>query len=102
MAEIQRPLLSDSTLLFGGGALCFICGLFMLAERSAVAAFFLSADFLFGLPLTSSDAFKVLFVELGGLAAIGMGIILFVVGRFVYSKAKASMPQGAAATPTNG
>jgi hypothetical protein len=101
MSAIQRPSTRDSMLLFGAGILCSLFGISMFTARSAFASFFLGANFLMGVPLTSGDALKALFVGFEGIIAIGMGVVLLAVGFFLQAGIRIGSPQGTPATPTN-
>jgi hypothetical protein len=101
MSAIQRPSTRDSMLLFGAGTLCSLCGLSMFAARSAFASFFLGANFLFGVPLTSGDALKALFVGFEGIIAMGMGGVLLAVGLFLQAGIRIGSTQGTPAAPAN-
>ena len=100
MSAIQRPSTRDSMLLFGAGILCSLFGISMFTARSTFASFFLGANFLMGVPLTSGDALKALFIGFEGIIAIGMGVVLLAVGFFLQAGIRIDS-QGTPATPTN-
>lgn len=103
MSDIQRQHAQNSKILLVTGGLCTLFGLFMYAQRAGFAGLFLSAQFLFGIPYSGSDAFKVLVVAIGSLITVLMGLALLAVGVVLFLKASA--PLGGAspndtATPT--
>lgn len=98
MSALQRPSTSDSMILFGTSILCLFGGLFLYAERTAFAAFFLAGRYPFGIPLTGGDAFKLLLIEFGSVLSILMGVILFFVGLFLQARKPAD--PGLPSTPT--
>jgi hypothetical protein len=98
MSAFQRPSTSDSMILFGTSILCFFGGLFMYAERTVFASFFLAGHYLFGVPLTGGDAFKLLLIEFGSVISILIGVILFFVGLFLQARKPAE--PGLPSTPT--
>jgi len=104
MSEIQRQQAQNSKILLVAGSLCALFGLFMYAQRAGFAGFFLGAQFLFGIPYTNSDAFKVFFITIGSLIIVLMGLVLCAVGVVLFLK-YSSTASGAStsdtATPTH-
>jgi predicted transporter len=100
MSATQRPSASDSMILFGTSLLCIFGGLFTYAERTAFAALVLAGHYLFGIPLTGGDAFKLLLIEFGSVISILMGIILFFVGLFLQTRKAAAPGIPSAPTPS--
>jgi hypothetical protein len=80
MPAIHRNSPHLVLLLTLGGFLCTLFGFFAFGQRYALASVFLGADFLFGLPLTKSDSYKVLFVGIQSLGAVGLGLTMLISG----------------------
>lgn len=80
MSTIHREPPLTGVLLALGGVLLTAFGCFAFGQRQEIAALFLGADFLFGIPVTQNDSWKMQLV--GGesiLAAIG-GALLMISG----------------------
>lgn len=96
MHEIQHQQTSRTTIFLTVGALCFFAGLFAFGNRLGLAEIFLGAHALFGLPLTSGDALKVLAVGIGSALLALQGIVLVVAGLISFSRS--ASPSSAAAS----
>jgi hypothetical protein len=86
MSETQNPTAHRSKTLLVVGSLCTLLGLFMYGLRGGFAEFFLNAHFLFGLPLTGTDAFKVFCVAAGSVIMAAMGLVILGVGMALFLK----------------
>jgi hypothetical protein len=67
-------------LLAVGGVFCAALGFLAYGSRQAIAATFLGADFLFGVPVTRDDSWKVLLVGGESILAILGGVLLILSG----------------------
>jgi hypothetical protein len=99
MSEIARPSTGNPMILVKSGVFCLLGGFFMFAARASFASFFLGANFLFGIPLTGGDVFKVLFFEGVSVVTLGMGLVLLIVGLILKSKAQSESAPGSPAVP---
>ena len=82
MSEVQRR----GTILLVIGALCVLLGFFLYSQRAGLAETFLGAHFLFGIPITNADSFKLLAVSIATSALALKGIVILGVGLVLYSK----------------
>ena len=57
--------------------------------------------FLLGIPFDGSDAFKMLFVEFGGVLMIAMGVLILAVGLFLQARRRNGAHHRAQAASTN-
>lgn len=62
------------------GVSAALAGVVMIALKIQIAATFLGARIIFGMPFDNSDATKIVLVAFLGLAAIAVGALLFVAG----------------------
>jgi len=99
MSEIQPPSTRNPMILVGAGILCLLGGLLMFAERAGFASFFLGANFMFGIPFTEGDSFKMLFIEGVSVVTIGMGLVLLVVGLILNGKIQNGSAPSSPAVP---
>ena len=103
MSQTQNPNAQSSKILLVAGSLCTLFGLFMYGQRLGFAGFFFNAHFLFGLPLTGTDALKATIITIGSVITILMGLTLLGVGLVLLlkSSAQSGASQGSTATPTH-
>jgi hypothetical protein len=62
------------------GISAMLAGVVMIALKIQIAATFLGARTIFGMPFDNSDATKIVLVAVLGLAAIGFGVLLSAAG----------------------
>jgi hypothetical protein len=86
MPEVQRQQASRGTILVVIGTLCVLFGLFLFSQRLGLAEIFLGAHFLFGIPVSSADALKILLVALGTAIIVLKGIVIVAAGVFLLSR----------------
>lgn len=86
MSEPRVPKRVNTTALFVTGTLCLLFGLFVLSQRLGVAELFLGAHFLFGFPITNTDALKVEAVSVGGVLLLLEGIVILAYGLLYLSR----------------
>lgn len=67
-------------LLALSGLLCTAFGFLAFGQRHLLAATFFGADFFFGVPLTKADSYKVLFMGVQSLGAVGFGLTMLISG----------------------
>lgn len=89
MSEIQSSNAHTGKQLLIAGSLCTLCGMFLYSQRMGLAGFFFGAQFLWGMPLTNLDVFKVFTMSAGSLITILMGIIILGVGAAFFAKSSA-------------
>ena len=97
MSGIRHSSNGGTLILVGAGILCFLCGFVMISERTTFASMFLDAKVSLGSPVSNIDHLKILWVEGSGIAAIGQGAVIFVVGLFRLIRTGA--PQSTAVKP---
>lgn len=97
MSDSQRQHAQSGTTLLVAGILCTFFGLFMYGLRLGFAEFFFNARFLFGIPLTNADAFKVLLITISSGLTTLVGIVLLGVALSLFLKVQPASSQGSAA-----
>ena len=80
MSEIQRSPNSGNLILLGVGILCLLFGFALISTPTTIASMFLGAKSSFGSPVSDADRLKILFVQGGGILALGQGAAIFIVG----------------------
>jgi hypothetical protein len=78
--EMNRKLIAVGIAMALAGCFMGLVGLLIFFNRAALASTFLGANIMFGMPWAEADAQKVALVALGGLAAIGLGGVGFLLG----------------------
>jgi len=78
-----RKQVKISLFAAAGGAAIAVCGVIAFLTRIQLAAMFLGAHVLFGLPVAEADATKILIVTVGSLGVIGYGAFTFVGGALI-------------------
>jgi hypothetical protein len=101
MSEIQRQQAQGSKILLVAGSLCSLFGMFMYAQRNGFAEFFMGARFLFGMPYTNDDAFKVFLITAASSITIVMGVVLLAVGVALFLKSSAAGGASPSGTATS-
>jgi hypothetical protein len=101
MTEAQRQQSSSGTILLVIGALCILSGLFLFSQRADLAEFFLGAQFLLGVPATSTDALKVLLAAIGTGILVLKGVVILAAGVFVLSRNGNVVASERTAAPTH-
>lgn len=82
MSDVQRR----GMILMVIGALCVLFGIFLYSQRLGLAETFLGAHFLFGIPITNGDSFKVLVAGIATSALTLQGFVIGAVGLVLFSK----------------
>lgn len=95
MSDVQRR----GMILMVIGAFCVLFGIFLYSQRLDLAETFLGAHFLFGIPVSSTDALKLLAAGIATSALTLQGFVIGVVGLVLFSKNGAVSPDRTA-TPT--
>jgi hypothetical protein len=101
MPEVQRQQANRGTILLVIGALCVVFGLFLFSQRVGLAEIFLGAHFLFGIPVSSGDALKVLMVAMGTAAIVLQGIVIAVAGVILFSRNERVVASEGSVAPTH-
>jgi hypothetical protein len=78
-----RKQVKISLFAAAAGAVIAVCGVIAFLARIQLAAIFLGAHILFGLPVAEADATKILIVTVGSLGVIGYGGFTFVGGALI-------------------
>ena len=84
MTQMIQLLMRNKTAIGIGagaaGASSVLAGVVMIVLKIQIAATFLGARIIFGMPFDNSDATKIVLIAFLGLAAIGFGVLLSAAG----------------------